>query len=346
MNGNDSQLDRYQRQARFAPLGEAGQQKLMAGRVLICGCGALGSVVADTLVRAGVGLVRIVDRDFVEISNLHRQTLFDERDAAAQLPKAIAAAKRLAHVNSSIQIEPLVADVNATNIHALADNVQVIVDGTDNFETRYLLNDYAIETNTPWIFAGCVGAEGQTLAIVPGETPCLACIMPEPPPAASLPTCETAGVLSPIVNVMASLQAIEAIKLLSGNREQLNPAMTIVDLWNNQIRSIGVAAGQLDDCPACKLRKLDWLAGRRGSAATRLCGRNSVQISPTTSEPVELASLAEKLRAVGQVTANSFLVRLDVEDYRLTIFPDGRTLVSGTDDLVVARTVHAKYVGN
>jgi len=346
MSANNPQLARYQRQARFAPLGEEGQRKLMAGRVLICGCGALGSVVADTLVRAGVGLVRIVDRDFVETSNLHRQVLFDERDAAAQLPKAVAAAERLSHVNSDVQIEPVVADLNATNIRTLADNMEVIVDGTDNFETRYLVNDYAIETGTPWVFGGCVGAEGQTLAIVPGETPCLACIMPEPPPAAAMPTCETAGVLGPIVNVIASLQAIEAIKLLSGNRDQLNPALTIVDLWNNQIRSIGVSAGRTESCPTCGQGKLDWLAGRRGSSVTRLCGRNSVQISPTSAAPVNLQSLAEKLRSVGQVTSNAFLVRLEVESYLLTIFADGRTIVGGTDDPAVARTVLAKYVGS
>jgi len=346
MISNNPQRDRYQRQARFAPLGEEGQQKLMSGRVLVCGCGALGSVVADSLVRAGVGLVRIVDRDFVEIGNLHRQVLFDEHDAAAQLPKAVAAAERLAHVNSNVQIEPVVADLNATNIRTLADSMEVIVDGTDNLETRYLLNDYAIETNTPWVFGGCVGAEGQTLAIVPGETPCLSCIMPEPPPATAMPTCETAGVLGPIVNVIASLQAMEAIKLLSGNRDQLNPALTIVDLWNNQIRTIGVSAGRTESCPACGQRKLDWLAGRRGSSVTRLCGRNSVQISPTSAESVDLRSLAEKLRRVGQVTSNAFLVRLEVESYLLTIFTDGRTLVGGTDDPAVARTVHAKYVGS
>jgi len=346
MSSSNPPLDRYQRQIRFAPLGEAGQQKLKAGRVLICGCGALGSVVADTLVRAGVGLVRIVDRDFVETSNLHRQVLFDERDAAAQLPKAVAAAERLAHVNSSVQIEPHVADINAANIRQLADGMQLIVDGTDNFETRYLINDYAIESNTPWVFGGCVGAEGQTLAIVPGETPCLACIMPEPPPAAAMPTCETAGVLGPIVNVIASLQAIEAIKLLSGNREQLNPSMTIVDLWNNLIRSIGVSAGRTDNCPTCGQRKFDWLEGRRGSLVTRLCGRNTIQISPTSSESVNLSLLADKLRQLGPVTVNAFLVRLEVEGYLLTIFADGRTLVGGTDDPAIARTVHAKYVGN
>ena len=346
MSTNDPKLERYQRQVRFAPLGEAGQQQLCAGRVLICGCGALGSVVADTLVRAGVGFVRIVDRDFVQTDNLHRQLLFDEHDADEQLPKAVAAARRLARVNSQVQIDPIVADVNAANILQLAGDIQLIVDGTDNFETRYLLNDFSVANSMPWIFAGCVGVTGQTLAIVPGETPCLSCIMPEPPPATALPTCETAGVLAPIVNVIASLQAIEAIKLLSGNRGQLNPALTVVDLWNNQLRSIEMSAGRAADCPTCVQRKFDWLEGRRGSAVTRLCGRHSVQIAPCDSEPIDLTSLAKKLACAGRVTANPFLVRLAVEDYLVTVFADGRAIVGGTDDLTIARTVLAKYVGN
>jgi len=345
MTSDDKQLDRYRRQVRFAPLGEEGQRKLLESRVLVCGCGALGSVIADTLVRAGVGFVRLVDRDFVEVDNLHRQVLFTEEDAAAQLPKAVAAAARLAKVNSTVQIEPVVADLNANNIRSLADDVQLIVDGTDNFETRYLLNDYAVAQGKPWVFGGCVGAEGQTLAIVPGETPCLACIMPEPPPVAALPTCETAGVLGPIVNVIASLQAMEALKLLSGNREHLNPAMTIVDLWNNQIRSIGVGASRSADCPTCGRREFAWLEGKRGSAITRLCGRNSVQIAPSKAEPVDLIALGERLQSVGRVTSNRFLLRLAVDDYLLTLFADGRTIVGGTDDPAVARTVLAKYIG-
>jgi len=343
---DDPRLDRYRRQIRYAPLGAAGQQNLLASRVLVCGSGALGCVVADTLVRAGVGFVRLVDRDFVETDNLHRQVLFDESDASAQLPKAVAAAARLGRVNSTVEIEPVVADLNASNIHQLAGDIQVIVDGTDNFETRYLLNDYAVAQAKPWIFGGCVGTEGQTIAIVPGETPCLACIMPEPPPAAAQPTCETAGVLGPIVNVIASLQAMEALKLLSGNRHQLNPALTIVDLWHNQIRSIGVGASRSSDCTTCGKQEFHWLEGRRGSAITRLCGRNSVQIAPETSEPVDLPALARRLGDLGRVTTNPFLLRLAVDDYLLTVFADGRTIVGGTDDPAVARTVLAKYIGS
>jgi len=346
MNPNDSQLDRYRRQIRFAPLGEAGQRRLMDGRVLIVGCGALGCVAADMLARAGVGFLRIADRDFVELDNLHRQTLFDQHDAAAQLPKAVAAAQRLKRVNSDVHVEPVVVDVGPANLRQLASGVDLLIDGTDNFETRYLLNDYAVASSAPWIFAGCVGAEGQTMAIVPGETPCLTCLMPEPPSAAALPTCDTAGVLGPIVSVVAALQAMEALKLLSGHRDRLHPGLTVVDLWNNQIRSIGVAAGRNPDCPTCVRRQFDWLTGSRGAAARQLCGRNSVQIAPTAGEPVVLDVLAEKLRGVGQVTTNPYLVRLEVDDYVLTIFADGRTLVGGTDDLAIARTLHAKYVGS
>jgi len=346
MTQDSTQLDRYRRQVRFAPLGEEGQQQLLASRVLICGCGALGSVVADTLVRSGVGFLRLVDRDYVELDNLHRQVLFNEQDAKDQTPKAVAAAQRLASVNSGITLEPIVADVNATNIRNLASDVDLIVDGTDNFETRYLINDYAIATNTPWVFGGCVGTEGQTLAIVPGKTPCLACIMPAPPPASALPTCETAGVLGPIVNVIASMQAIEAIKLLSGNQEQINPAMTIFDLWHNQVRPLSMATARLDDCPTCGKQELGWLEGNRSSATTKLCGRNSVQIAPSSNEQIDLAILAEKLGSIGPVTSSQYLLRLQVDQYQLTVFADGRTIVSGTDDPAVARTVHAKYVGS
>ena len=346
MTVEDNNTLRYQRQARFAPLGEDGQNALMKSRVLICGCGALGTVIAETLVRAGVGFVRIVDRDFVEIGNIHRQVLFTEDDAKKQLPKAVAAASRLLEINSEVDIEPVVADVNYGNIDELASDVDLLMDGTDNFETRFLINDFAVSKQMPWIFAGCVGAEGQTLVIVPGETPCLACIMPEPPPAAATPTCESSGVLAPIVNVMASLQAIEAIKFLSGNRDCLNPKMTVVDLWNNTFRAIAMRASRNPDCGTCGRHDYAWLRGDKGSAVTRLCGRNSVQISPTNAESFDLEVLAGKLRAVSNVVENKFLVRFNVEGYVMTVFADGRTIVGGTDDLAIARTMHAKYVGN
>lgn len=346
MSKSPKDIERYQRQVRFAPLGEEGQRKLLESRVLICGCGALGSVVADTLVRAGVGFVRIVDRDFVDLNNLHRQVLYTEQDAVDQLPKAAAAAERLYKVNSSVQVDPQVKDLNAGNISQLADDVDLIVDGTDNFETRYLINDYAVSRDMPWVFAGCVGAEGQTMAIVPGKSPCLSCIMPEPPPAAVLPTCESAGVLLPIVSLLASMQSIEAIKILSGNQQQLNPNLTVVDLWNNNIRTVGLEACRNTDCPTCGKRDFKWLAGEQGSAATSLCGRNSVQILSPIAETVDLEALASRWAEIGEVSGNRFLTRLSVDGYLLTIFADGRTIIGGTDDPSVARTVHAKYVGS
>ncbi len=345
MTDDNPQLDRYRRQMRFAPLGEEGQYRLLAGRVLVCGCGALGSVAADLLVRAGVGFVRIVDRDFLEPDNLHRQVLFDESDVEAELPKAVAAARRLAKINSAVAVEPVVADLSAANIGALASDVDVIVDGTDNFETRYLVNDFAVSTGTPWVFGGCVGAEGQVLAILPGETPCLACLVPEPPPAESQPTCETAGVIGPIVSVIAALETAEALKILRGNRDAVQRRLVIVDVWGNQLRAVGVARLRGDECRACGQRDFSWLDGRRGAAAVSLCGRNAVQLSPSEGAKVSLPNLAAKLRDVGRVSVNEFLLRLEVDKYRLTVFADGRTIIGGTADPAEARVVHARYVG-
>ncbi|HMO83961.1 MAG TPA: ThiF family adenylyltransferase [Lacipirellulaceae bacterium] len=338
--------DRYRRQVRFAPLGESGQRRLLASRVLICGCGALGSVAADLLVRAGVGMVRIVDRDFLEADNLHRQVLFDEADVAPAVPTAVAAAPRGRQVTSSIAVEPVVADLTAATIRQIAAGADLIVDGTDNFETRYLINDFAVETGTPWVFGGCIGAEGQALAILPGQTPCLACLIPEPPPPESQPTCETAGVIGPIVTMIASLQAAEALKILSGAMDFVNRRMSVVDLWHGDLKTIGV--GRTDDsadCRACSRRDFPWLDGRRGVAAIALCGRNAVQLAPAAPGRISLPELAEKLRRVGRVTGNDYLLRLEVDEFRLTIFADGRTIVSGTSDLAEARAVHARIVG-
>ncbi len=346
MNPNDTKLDRYRRQIRFDPLGEKGQRKLMAARVLVCGCGALGSVIAETLVRAGVGFVRIVDRDFVELDNLHRQVLFDERDVANHLPKSIAAACRLNKINSQVEIEPVVADVNFKNIRTIATDADLLVDGTDNFQTRYLLNDFSQATGKPWIYGGCIGAEGQTMTILPGETPCLACIMPEPPPASATPTCETAGVLGPIVHVIASLQAIESLKILSGNSESRNRGLTVVDLWRNELRTVGLSEmSNSNNCVVCQQKNFAWLEGRRGDHAISLCGRNAVQILPSSNSPIQLTDLAAKMQAVGEVTSNDYLVRVATGDFNITVFADGRAIVAGTEDVTTARSVYARIVG-
>ncbi len=345
-HSNSLDLSRYARQMRYSHLGEDGQRRLAASHVLICGCGALGSLLANTLVRAGVGKVRLVDRDFVELSNLHRQTLFDEADVAAGLPKAVAAAEKLRKINSTIEIEPIVAHVGPENIETLCHGVDAIVDGTDNFETRYLLNDAAVHLGLPWVYGGCVGAEGQTLTIVPGETGCLRCLLPECPPPGSTPTCDTAGVLAPIVGVIASIQAQEAIKLLSGNRAAISRQLTVIDLWQNRLMQLDVGdLRERGDCPCCKQRQFPWLAGQQGSRAAVLCGRGAVQLTQAGGA-VPLEEMAKRLAGLGRVTRNPFLLRLAVDAFELTLFPDGRAIVQGTDDPAVARTVYAKYVGS
>ncbi len=331
-------LDRYVRQMRFVPLGEEGQRRLLASRALICGCGALGSVLANTLARAGVGKLRIVDRDFLELNNLQRQVLYDEADVRAALPKAVAAAEKLRRINRQIEIEPIVADVEAGNILSLCDGCDIILDGTDNFETRFLLNEAAIKLRLPWVYGGSIGAEGQSLTVLPGEPPCFRCVMNEPPPPGTSPTCDTAGILGPIVNVVASIQSCEAIKVLSGHQDIVSRSLTVIDLWDNQMRQLNLdrlrSAG---GCPTCRGEEFPWLSGQRGSRTAVLCGRNSVQLS----QPVETAdhgqlsldALAEKLAVVGSVTRNKYLLRCAVGNYMLTMFPDGRAIIGGTNDI-------------
>ena len=315
--------------------------------MLVCGCGALGTVIANTLVRAGVGHLRVVDRDFIELNNLQRQVLFDEDDLAAGLPKAIAAGNKLRRINSTIEIEPLVTDVNHTNVLALCDGVDVIVDGTDNFETRFLLNDAVHKLRIPWIYGGSIGSEGQTMTIVPGETPCLRCLIPEPPPPGSTPTCDTAGILGSIVNIVASIQSAEAIKLLAGRREAINRGWTVIDIWDNQFRQVRLdSLGKQGGCPTCRGEEFPWLSGERMSQTAVLCGRNAVQLRTLTAEALSLESLEAKLRPLGEVVRNRFLLRMNIDGYSLTVFPDGRAIVGGTDDISVARSVYAKYVGS
>jgi adenylyltransferase/sulfurtransferase len=320
---------------------------LAAGRALVCGCGALGSVVAETLVRAGVGFVRIVDRDFLELNNLQRQVLYDEQDVADSLPKAIAAANALRRINSEIVVEPIVADVTHHNIDQLAGDVHVLVDGTDNFATRFLLNDFAVKHGIPWIYGGCIGAEGQTMTILPGETACLACLMPDAPPPGTTPTCDTAGVLGPIVGVIASIESAEALKILSGHRAATSRRLTIIDLWDNQARRVDLSRlRERGDCRVCRKGEFIWLSGERGDASAALCGRNAVQLSPPPGTRLFLDDLAARLESVGKIQRNPYLLRLAVDGYLLTVFPDGRTIVGGTNDITTARTVHARYIGS
>jgi molybdopterin/thiamine biosynthesis adenylyltransferase len=343
----DDPLFRYSRQARFGPIGEAGQKKLLASRVTICGCGALGTVLANHLVRAGVGFVRVVDRDFIETHNLQRQILFDERDVADNLPKAEAAARKLRAINSQVTIEPVVTDIDYTNIVDLVSDADLILDGTDNFETRYLINDAAVKLGKPWIFGGVIGSEGQTMTILPGGTPCLRCVIETSPPPGMTPTCETAGVLGPAVAVVASFEAVEAIKILSGAQDALNRELIMVDLWDWSFRRLKIA-GLKDrvDCPCCKRREFEWLAGKLGSHTTSLCGRNAVQVATRRSEPLDFAELSARLAPLGQVRHNAYMLRFATEGYEFTVFPDGRAIIKGTNDIPKARTLYAQFVGS
>jgi adenylyltransferase/sulfurtransferase len=340
------ELDRYIRQVRYPRLGEAGQKRLLASTALICGCGALGSVLANTLARAGVGKLRIVDRDFLEKNNLQRQVLYTEDDVASGLPKAIAAKAHLERINSEIEIEAIVADVDAGNIASLVQGADMILDGTDNFETRFLLNDAALKYNLPWVYGGCIGAEGQTMTILPGETACLRCLMPEAPPPGSTPTCDAAGILGTIINVIASIEANEAIKILSGHREAISRTLTVFELWDNRIRQVKLdTLRESSECPACNRREFPWLEGARGSHTAILCGRNAVQLSFADRQELSLESLAAKLEGLGPVRHNRYLLRFEIAPYQLTVFPDGRAIIGGTEDIAEAKTVYAKYIG-
>lgn len=342
-------LDRYRKQTLFTPIGEEGQRKLAAARVLVCGCGALGTVVAETLVRSGVGFVRIVDRDFVELSNLQRQVLFDESDVAGRLPKAVAAAAKLGRINSAVTIEPIVADVSPSNVRSLIDGVDLVLDGTDNFETRFLVNDVSLETSTPWIYAGVIGSHGQTMTIFPGKSACLRCLIDSPPDAGSMETCDTAGVLGPAVNVVSSLEAATALKILTGHADEVRPELTILDVWDMTFRTMSVRdLREKSHCPACHRGERLWLHGERGSQSTVLCGRNAVQVSPAERGRLSLEELAAKLAASGKVDQNAWLLRLSLRnpDYELTVFRDGRAIVQGTEDIATARGLYARYVGS
>lgn len=333
--------DRYSRQERLPEVGESGQRRLGEGSALVLGCGALGSVSASALARAGVGRIRVVDRDVLELSNLQRQILYDEDDLEAGLPKAEAAARRLRRINSGIEIEARVADVTPRNVEEMLEGISVVLDGTDNLETRYLLNDACLKRGTPWIYAGVVRTSGVLMSILPGRGPCLRCVFPSPPPPGSLPTCDTAGVLGTAPMVVGSLQATEAIKLLLGV-EPLAGILTI-GLWDGSHRR--VALPRDPGCPACGEGRHDFLESRETSWVTSLCGRNSIQITPPREARLDLEELARRLGPLGRTTPCGLVLRFEVEGLEMLIFPDGRVVVQGTADEAVARDLHARYIG-
>jgi molybdopterin-synthase adenylyltransferase len=336
--------DRYSRQILFRGIGVEGQTRLAQGRIAIVGCGATGSALASLLARAGVGTLRIIDRDYVEASNLQRQSLFDEKDAAESVPKAIAAARKIAAFNSDIAVEPLVEDVTPRNIDSLLEGMRLILDGTDNFETRYLINDYAISKSMPWIYSAAVGSYGVTMNVLPGQTACLACIFPETP-AGMMETCETSGILNTAVNAVASIAATEAVKLLAGGQasQQLRKTLWSLDLWTNKHAEIS-AERPRPSCRCCGQRDFIHLAGE-GRPHITMCGRNSVQIHER-SRPIDFSEIQRRLETHGLVRHNEFVLKFWLKPYEMTLFPDGRAIIKGTTDTGLARSLYARYIGS
>jgi molybdopterin/thiamine biosynthesis adenylyltransferase len=337
-------LERYSRQMILPGWGREGQERLETRTAVVVGCGALGSHVASHLARAGVGRLILADRDFVEWHNLPRQALYAEEDAAAGLPKAVAAARRLRQINSLVEIEDHVVDVNADTVEQLIAGADVVLDGADNFEVRYLVNEACVKRGVPWVYGGVLGTYGLTTAILPGETPCLRCLLGPMPPPGAVPTCETVGVLGPAVAVIAALEATEGLKILLDQRDALLRSLVMVDVWSGDFDRAETRRSKAR-CPVCDDGQYELLDAERGSMATMLCGRNAVQISPRPAPSLDLAVLAERLAQVGPVSLNQYLLRLDVEGCQLTVFPDGRAIVRGTDDPVQARALYARYVG-
>lgn len=336
--------DRYSRQTLFREIGRGGQKKLLDSRVLLVGCGALGAGQAEMLARAGVGRLRIIDRDFVEFTNLQRQTLFKESDAAERLPKAIAAKTRITEINSEIETEAIVADVNNSNVEQLIDGCDLVIDGTDNFQVRYLLNDACVKHNKTWIYGAAVSSYGATMTVIPGETPCLRCIFDEMPDAGSSPTCDTAGVIMPIIATVAATQVSEALKLLVGDTASLHHSLMQFDVWANDRQRIKLD-GPDPNCTCCGRHVFEFLDADAQEFAAVLCGRNAVQIAPPRSAEIDLAAMAERLSALIDVKQNEYLLRFTSSEYEVTVFRDGRAIVKGTDDISAARSVYAKYVG-
>jgi len=334
--------ERYSRQILFPPIGAAGQKQLAAARVAVVGCGATGSALASLLSRAGIGYLRIVDRDYVEPSNLQRQVLFDESDAAESLPKAIAAARKIKSFNSEIAVEPHAADVTPQNAAELLGSVDLILDGTDNFETRYLINDFAVSRELPWIYAAAVASYAVTMTVLPGETACLACVFPDSP-RGMVETCDTSGILNSAVNFVASIASTEAIKLLVGAGDKLRRTLLSYDLWTNDSAEISTAKPR-SGCRACDQHDFAHLAGE-GRPHITLCGRNSVQIHER-QRPIDFDEISRRLTPHGPVRHNEFVLKFWTEPYELTLFPDGRAIIKGTTDAVIARSLYARYVGS
>jgi len=346
--GDPGPSDRYSRQRLYKQIGPAGQEKLGRARAILIGCGALGTVLAETLVRAGIGFLRIVDRDYVELNNLQRQVLFDEQDAADGAPKAVSAAKHLDRINSAVTVEPVVADAHAGNVESLAERVDLILDGTDNFETRYLINDVAVKHGIPWVYGACVGAEGMVMPIIPRQTPCLRCVFDQPPPPGTGPTCDTAGVLGSIVQIVAGLQATAALKILTGRAGELTGRLIQVDAWDWAFHEFDMQpALRQGRCVCCRDGRYDYLSGQQASRTVTLCGRNAVQIRPASDSTIDLAEVAARVKTAAKSSpkCNRYLLRFEVDHYQITLFQDGRAIIKGAKGADEGRSVYAKYIG-
>jgi molybdopterin/thiamine biosynthesis adenylyltransferase len=336
---------RYSRQERFAGIGPEGQARLRQAHVVVVGVGALGSVLAEQMCRAGVGRLTLVDRDFVEPSNLQRQSLFDEEDAAAGLPKAVAAEAHLRRLNSEVDVRGVIADVAADSAPELLEGASIVLDGTDNFETRFLVNDVCVRESIPWVYGACVGAYGLALLVRPHVSPCLRCVLEEMPPAGSGPTCDTAGVIAPIVHVVAGIQAGEALKLLAGREESLTRGLVAVDLWKGTFDVMDLSR-RAPSCPSCTEGRYDYAEVGATGGSTVLCGRDAVQVRPPRGTKIDLPELARRLAGVARVNANEYLVRMETDEAEMVVFGDGRAIVRGVQDAAQARSLYAKYVGS
>jgi adenylyltransferase/sulfurtransferase len=337
-------MERYSRQVLFKEIGEEGQRRIRRSRVLVVGLGALGSASSDMLVRAGVGYLRLVDRDYVDVTNLQRQSLFDEENYEKSLPKAIAAAEKLRSINRDVEIDGRVEDLNPNNAEELLGDVDLIIDGTDNFETRYLLNDAAIKLGTPWIYASCVGSYGLSYVIKPGVSPCLRCFMEDEPPPGTSPTCDTAGIIAPVVHAVVAFQVTEALKILAGREDALLSSVLSVDVWSGKMDRFSLS-GPRQDCPACGLGQLEYLSGKSKSLVTTLCGRNAVQIRPGSNVSLALDEIAGRLDPLGEVKVTAYLLRFTIEGKELALFADGRAIIHGTADPTEARSLYTRYIG-
>jgi molybdopterin/thiamine biosynthesis adenylyltransferase len=342
----DQSLERYSRQILFQHIDGNRQKKLINSTVLLIGCGALGTVSSSYLVRAGIGELRIIDRDYIEENNLQRQILFDEEDILENLPKAVAAQKKLQRINSNVKVEGIVTDINYSNIDELTKDVDIIIDGTDNFETRFLVNDYCVKNSIPWVYGACIGSRGVVMNIIPSMTPCLRCVFETMPQIGSFPTCDTAGVIGPIAGIIASFQVTEAIKILTGNYASVNKSLLEIDVWETNFRQIDISElKDTNNCPTCKLHNYEFLKAEAGIMTTLLCGKNAIQVMSRNIGNIDLRHLEQRLGSIADVSCNDFMLKFKIKDHAFTVFPDGRAIITGTADSSTAKGLYSKYLG-